>query len=107
MPRSGDGLRPIRRAPADAGRANTTGFRIHLGFPLRMPAARAHYHHMDPNHISVHDAERYYLGLVTDEDELAWLEEHYLWCQPCLDLVTETEDYVDVMRVALLNVQEA
>jgi hypothetical protein len=30
------------------------------------------------NHISDHDLERYHLGMVTDEDELTALEEHYL-----------------------------
>ena len=29
-------------------------------------------------HISDHDLERYYLGMVTDEQELAHLEEHIL-----------------------------
>jgi hypothetical protein len=59
---------------------------------------------MEDVHISVHNAERYYLGMVTEEEELATLEEHLLWCQPCLDLVQETEDYVDTMQVRLLHV---
>ena len=62
---------------------------------------------MDQNHISVHDAERYYLGMITDEDELAWLEGHYLWCQPCLGIIVEAGHYVDATQVALLNVNRA
>jgi len=61
---------------------------------------------MDQNHIPVHDAERYYLGTVTDEDELACLEEHYLCCRSCLGIIVEAEDYVDAMQVVLLNVNE-
>ena len=61
---------------------------------------------MDGTHISDHDAERYYLGMVTEEEQLAALEEHLLWCHGCLDLVQETEDYVDTVRVGLLNTSE-
>jgi hypothetical protein len=34
-------------------------------------------------HISDHDFERYHLGMVTDETELARIEEHYLGCPEC------------------------
>ena len=61
---------------------------------------------MDGMHISVHDAERYYLGMVTGEEELAPLEEHLLWCHACLDLVQGTENYVDTTQVGLLNTSE-
>ena len=37
-----------------------------------------------------------------EEGELAVTEEHLLWCQPCLDTVQDTEDYVDTIRVGLL-----
>jgi hypothetical protein len=60
---------------------------------------------MDGMHISVHDAERYYLGMVTEEEELAPLE-HLLGCHACLDLVLEIENYVDLIRVALLYTSE-
>jgi len=59
---------------------------------------------MDGTHISAHDAERYNLGMVTEEEELAALEEHLLWCHACLDLVQETEDYVDTIRLGLLHI---
>ena len=62
---------------------------------------------MDGTHISAHDAERFYLGMVMEEEELAPLEEHLLWCDACLDLALETEGYVDTIRVGLLNTSEA
>ena len=35
------------------------------------------------NHISDYNLERYHLGMVTDEAELAALEEHYHGCPEC------------------------
>jgi hypothetical protein len=40
-------------------------------------------------HISDKDLERYYLGMVTDESELAPLEEHLLACSSCAERVEE------------------
>jgi hypothetical protein len=51
-------------------------------------------------HISDHDLERYYLGMVTEERELAGLEGHLLGCPPCVEQTEETKDYVDAMRAA-------
>jgi hypothetical protein len=34
-------------------------------------------------HICDHDLERYHLGMVKDEAELAAIEEHLLWCHIC------------------------
>ena len=53
-------------------------------------------------HIIDHDLERYYLGMVTDEPELAVIEEHLLWCQPCIDRMKETERYVDAMKAGAI-----
>jgi hypothetical protein len=61
---------------------------------------------MDGTHILDHDAERYYLGMVTTDEELATLEEHLLGCHDCLDLVLGTENYVDTIRLGLLNTSE-
>ena len=55
---------------------------------------------MNAEHISGHDLERYYLGMVCDEEELAHLEEHLLWCTSCVERAEETQDYVDAIRVA-------
>ena len=54
---------------------------------------------MSAEHISDHDLERYYLGMVTEEEELATLEEHLLWCPSCVERAEEAQDYVDAMRV--------
>jgi hypothetical protein len=42
-------------------------------------------------HISEHQLKRYYLGHVSDETELASLEEHVLCCHECLDRAERTE----------------
>lgn len=52
-------------------------------------------------HIDDHDLERYYLGMVTEEEDLAPLEKHILGCSLCAGRAEETQDYVDTMRVAL------
>ncbi len=57
---------------------------------------------MAEEHISDHDLERYYLGMVTDEEKLAPLEEHLLCCAWCIERAEQTQDYVDAMRVTLL-----
>ena len=62
---------------------------------------------MNGTNLSAHDAERYDLGMVTEEKELVNLEEHLLWCHDCLDLVLGTEDYVDAIQVGLLNTSES
>jgi hypothetical protein len=54
-------------------------------------------------HISDHDLERYYLGMVKDEKELEQLEEHLLACSECVVRARDAEDYVDALRVALLR----
>ena len=53
-----------------------------------------------PNHIGGHDLERYHLGMVKDEVELARLEEHLLWCEICLDRAEAAAQYVDEIRAA-------
>ena len=61
---------------------------------------------MNAEHISDHGLERYYLGMVTVEEELAPLEEHILACSWCAERAEEMQDYVDVMRVALYEYAE-
>ena len=53
-------------------------------------------------HLSDHDLERYHLGMVKDEDELAALEEHYLWCPHCAERAFDAAEYVDNLRVAII-----
>lgn len=61
---------------------------------------------MEWKHISDHDLERYYLGMVKHEGELAALEEHILACGLCAGRVDEVQDYVDAMRVAAIILSE-
>lgn len=51
-------------------------------------------------HLSQHDLERYHLGMVKDEAELAPLEEHFLACYHCARRAEEIADYVNAMRAA-------
>jgi anti-sigma factor RsiW len=53
------------------------------------------------NHISDHDLERYHLGMVKQESELAPLEEHLLGCTACAKRAEESAQYVDTIRAAL------
>jgi len=54
-------------------------------------------------HVCDDDLERYYLGLVTDESELAILEEHLLACAACVERMQETQDYVDAIRAGVIQ----
>jgi hypothetical protein len=63
---------------------------------LHLPRARM-------KHISEHDLERYYLGMIKDEAELAPLEEHLLWCSKCIERAEAVDSYVDHIRIALLR----
>jgi len=59
-----------------------------------------------PGHIDDHDLERYHLGMVKDEAELAALEEHLLWCGACVDRAEATARYVDAVRAAACDLAE-
>ena len=54
-------------------------------------------------HIPEHDLERYYLGQVTSEEELDQLETHLLCCQHCVERAEATQDFIDNIRVTILN----
>jgi hypothetical protein len=62
--------------------------------------------HMPWTHISDDDLERYYLGMIATESELAPLEEHILACQLCVSRAEEAQCYVDTIRVAALMLPE-
>jgi hypothetical protein len=63
-------------------------------------------HASPPHHIDDHDLERYHLGMVKDEAELAALEEHLLWCGACVYRAEATGQYVDAVRAAACNLPE-
>jgi len=54
------------------------------------------------DHLSDDDLERYHLGKLKDEAELAALEEHLLVCPTCLARAEEAAQYVDAMRAGLI-----
>jgi hypothetical protein len=69
-------------------------------FFLRTLAAVFHSRSM--THISDHDLERFYVGLVKDDAELAMLEEHLLTCSDCIDAAEGMARYVDTLRAAII-----
>jgi hypothetical protein len=52
-------------------------------------------------HISDDDLERLIMGTITDETELAPLEEHLLVCADCIGRAEQTQEYVQTMRAVL------
>jgi hypothetical protein len=67
---------------------------------LRIFGLLGHYTRM--KHISDHDLERYHLGMVLDDAELAPLEEHVLACPECAEQAEDCASYVDTLRAAIL-----
>lgn len=55
------------------------------------------------NHLSNHDLERFHLGMLEGEGELASLEEHLLWCHSCVERAEESAQYVDDLRAAIIE----
>ena len=51
-------------------------------------------------HISEDDLQRYAMGAVKDEGELAALEGHLLACGWCMDRAENTEGYIETVRAA-------
>jgi hypothetical protein len=56
---------------------------------------------MAADHIAEDYMERYLLGKVTQEEELALLEEHLLKCGQCIERAEENKEYVKTIRAAL------
>ena len=53
--------------------------------------------------ISDVDLERYHLGKVTDESELAHLGEHLLASPSCVERAKDAQRCVDAMRAAIIE----
>lgn len=53
---------------------------------------------MDSKHVSDRHLELYYLDKVTEDVELASLEDHLLECRFCADRAHTIEDYLDALR---------
>ena len=58
-------------------------------------------------HLTDHELEQYYLGMLEAEPELAQVEEHLLCCPECVARAEDTQYWVDAMRVALLQTEES
>jgi hypothetical protein len=56
----------------------------------------------DMGHISDHNLDRYHLGMVIDEAELAPLEEHLLCCPACLVRAEQAGEDIDTLRAAMV-----
>ena len=54
-------------------------------------------------HISDHDLERYHLGMIDQEAELAPFEEHLLACPECSQRAEETAGWVDTIRAVIIE----
>jgi hypothetical protein len=52
-------------------------------------------------HISDEDLERYHLGMITEEGELARVEDHLLVCAACVYSAEASNKYVDGLRSLL------
>jgi anti-sigma factor RsiW len=56
---------------------------------------------MTGEHISDDDLERYCLGRIKDQAELAPLEEHLLACPTCVERAEREQELVDRVRTVL------
>jgi hypothetical protein len=57
-------------------------------------------------HLSDEDLERYYLGRIETESELAPFEEHLLACEHCANRANTAQDRVDAIRRAILETEQ-
>jgi hypothetical protein len=58
---------------------------------------------MNWHHIPEHDLELFYLGMISDEIELARLEEHLLVCPECMDRAEASDQCVDLIRQEIVQ----
>ena len=54
-------------------------------------------------HLSDEDLQRYYLGMIETESELAPFEEHLLACSPCAERADIAQNRVDAIRRAIIQ----
>ncbi len=57
---------------------------------------------MARKHLFDHDSGCFHLGMVTEEPELARIEEHCLGCSRCAELVEEVGAFVETVRTAMI-----
>lgn len=81
------------RAPAANQTPGAATAGNHGPDPTRRHQEPPDYRRMD--HIDDHDLERYHLGMIRTEAELAPFEEHLLACAECAERAEEAADFVD------------
>lgn len=57
---------------------------------------------MKSQHVSDHELECYHLGMISEESELAEIEEHVLSCPECAERAGQAAEYVDTLRAAII-----
>ena len=65
---------------------------MYYGRAICLRTIRGRTHYMSMEHISDDDVERYCLGMIDDEAELALLEEHVLTCPACARRAEQAQD---------------
>ena len=61
---------------------------------------------MSEFHVSDYNLERYYLGMITADLELAGIEEHLLSCAACVERAEHIELFVDGLRSVLSQLDD-
>src|ERR1039458_8604481 len=71
--------------------------------PSRKKMQKVNPDRKNSEHITDHDLERYHLGMIVEETELASLEEHLLACSACAERAEATADYIDLIRRGMIE----
>ena len=71
--------------------------------PTRKKMQKVNPDRKNSEHITDHDLERYHLGMIVEETELAPLEEHLLACSACAARAEATADYIDLIRRGMIE----
>lgn len=57
---------------------------------------------MATDHITDHDLELYYLGMLRSSTDVMRLQEHLATCRQCVRQAISTADYIETLQRALL-----
>ena len=71
--------------------------------PTRKKMQKVNPDRKNSEHITDHDLERYHLGMIVEETELAPLEEHLLACSACAERAEATANYIDLIRQGMIE----
>lgn len=62
---------------------------------------------MATDHITNHDLELYYLGMLRSSTSVMRLQEHLATCPQCVRRAITTADYIESMQRALIALNES